>query len=370
MNTNKKAIKFGVVIGRMNPPHKGHKHLIDTALQSSDFVIVCLGSAKSPRTPKDPFTAAERQMMVSAMYDADTLKRIQFTYVRDYHYSDADWLIAVRTQVSNIIHATVQEPYEVTLFGYEKDNSSSYIKWFKPQWKYAEVSAYEINGKIVNATNIREHLFDSSLMYLWKFGTQTFQQHEVDSINFVEQITCKPVIEKIQSIFNEHEYVLENLIDWKNDIEAKRKIYGEGPFVTGDAVVYCNGYVLTVTRGGKQGRGLLALPGGFLEAKRKETLKQCILRELKEETSIDVPPRIIEKCLKTINVYDAPNRSLRGQTITHAGIIVLDEPTLPKVKAGSDALHVEWLPIEFLPKVEERFFDDHYHIISSNLTIK
>ena len=45
-------------------------------------------------------------------------------------------------------------------------------------------------------------------------------------------------------------------------------------FVTGDAVVTCAGHLLVVERGGMPGKGLWALPGGFIN--QKETVEECI----------------------------------------------------------------------------------------------
>lgn len=58
------------------------------------------------------------------------------------------------------------------------------------------------------------------------------------------------------------------------------------PSVAVDCVVFREGKILLVRRGGHPYRGLLALPGGFIE--EGESAEQAARRELKEETAISV----------------------------------------------------------------------------------
>lgn len=132
-------------------------------------------------------------------------------------------------------------------------------------------------------------------------------------------------------------------------------------FVTVDAVVTNAAHVLLVTRGAAPGRGLLALPGGFLDPGEK--IKDAALRELKEETGIKVPVPVLRGSIVNSGVFDDPNRSARGRTITHAFHIKLDEPDLPAVKGGSDAARARWVPLGNLRR--DQLFEDHYDIIET-----
>lgn len=55
----------GLLIGRMQPVHNGHLHVIKTILKEVDEVIIGIGSAQLSHTLKDPFTAGERVMMLT-----------------------------------------------------------------------------------------------------------------------------------------------------------------------------------------------------------------------------------------------------------------------------------------------------------------
>jgi bifunctional NMN adenylyltransferase/nudix hydrolase len=105
--------------------------------------------------------------------------------------------------------------------------------------------------------------------------------------------------------------------------------WGRGPFVTADAVVVQSGHILLVERGRAPGKGLLALPGGFVNP--EERIRDAAIRELREETSISDgkgrSPAMLASFIEDArtHVFDAPNRSLRGRIITHAFLFRLPE---------------------------------------------
>ncbi len=133
-------------------------------------------------------------------------------------------------------------------------------------------------------------------------------------------------------------------------------------FVTVDAIVIQSGHVLLVERKAYPGKGLQALPGGFIRG--DESLPAACIRELREETQLKVPGPVLKGSIRARRVFDAPFRSQRGRTITHGFLIELaPAPQLPKVKGGDDARHAFWLPLAEL--APEMLFEDHYHIIQA-----
>jgi bifunctional NMN adenylyltransferase/nudix hydrolase len=133
-------------------------------------------------------------------------------------------------------------------------------------------------------------------------------------------------------------------------------------FVTTDAVVICAGHVLMVKRRAEPGKGLWALPGGFLNALTDKSVQAGMIRELREETGIKVPAKVLTGSIVQSKVFDAIDRSARGRTITHAFKIVLEDTILPKVKGSDDAEKARW--ISFADIRSHLCFEDHYDIIS------
>ena len=115
------------------------------------------------------------------------------------------------------------------------------------------------------------------------------------------------------------------------------------------------GEVLLIRRGNEPYRGCWALPGGFMEM--DETLERCAVRELKEETGLDVEayPGVSPKL---IGVFSRVDRDPRGRTITAAYRI--DLPECAEVRSGDDAAAAQWFPLATLPPLAF----DHEEIIA------
>ena len=154
-------------------------------------------------------------------------------------------------------------------------------------------------------------------------------------------------------------------------IAREKKVWSAVPYpvtlVTVDAVVRCAGHVLLIRRGRPPGQGLRALPGGFLET--TETVLRAAVRELVEETQIEVPQLQVEAALRGVRVFDHPRRSQRGRVITHAHYFDLGERPLPRVLGGDDAAQAEWVPIARLPEMEAQFLDDHHLVLGHFLGV-
>lgn len=142
--------------------------------------------------------------------------------------------------------------------------------------------------------------------------------------------------------------------------EAYKAQYGPGPHLTADAVVFSkDSKILLIERSRVPGKGLLALPGGFLEP--NETFRLAASRELREETGIHLGLKQHDWINDTGVIFDAPNRSRRGRVITVAYLI--DIPKLAKdikLKAGDDAAAANWYDVRSLDRAG--MFEDHYQI--------
>lgn len=331
-------------IGRFQPFHNGHKSVIDYALTISKRVAICIGSAGGPRTPKNPWTANEREQMIRACYDDATNNRLVFLYIADYPYKHDKWLSTVTDLIYGAAFAVWKaDGYKIGLIGVDKDHTSFYLHHFP---KFTSIPFTP--EKVINATDIRRLYFQQSI-----------------NSNALDTYGALPdPVKSFMVGFFDHEAYKHIVSEW-SWVEAYRKSWDKSPFppvfVTVDAVVTNAAHVLLVTRRDNPGKGLLALPGGYL--KEGKTLKQTMLEELDEETNIKVPIAVLRGSIKARRTFDDPGRSLRGRSITEAFHIALDEKTLPKVKGGDDAEHAQWVPLHEVKRSE--MFEDHYHIIDA-----
>jgi bifunctional NMN adenylyltransferase/nudix hydrolase len=96
---------------------------------------------------------------------------------------------------------------------------------------------------------------------------------------------------------------------------------------------------------------------------------QSCLRELVEETHCDLPEAHMRAALQSVAVFDHPDRSQRGRTLTHAHYFDLGDVPFPSVQADDDAMQVQWTRIDQLASLEGEFFEDHFHMLDHFLGI-
>ncbi|MEF2279825.1 bifunctional nicotinamide-nucleotide adenylyltransferase/Nudix hydroxylase [Deinococcus sp. YIM 134068] len=327
---------FGVYIGRFEPPHEAHLLVMLEALRSVQKLIVVIGSARAARNTKNPFTAEERQNVITAMLGEAGIprSRLLFVHVRDYFYNEGLWLSDVQRGVAEHTRGSS----DVALIGHIKDESSYYLRSF-PAWEF--IPTHVVSP--LSATDVRKAYFEDRLEDV--MGMVPPAVHA-----FLDTFRQTPEYAELRA---EYDYLREYRAAWK-----------DAPFppvfVTTDGVVTRSGHVLVVRRAGMPGRGRLAIPGGFLE--QDETLLECAVREVHEETGLGEGVNLAA-ALRAQAVFDYPDRSQRGRTVTHAYHFDLGIGQLPVLRAASDAADAFWLPLSEALNQPELFFEDHHAII-------
>jgi 8-oxo-dGTP diphosphatase len=118
-----------------------------------------------------------------------------------------------------------------------------------------------------------------------------------------------------------------------------------------DNVLIENGKILLIRRAKDPFKGMWALPGGIIED--NESAEQCLVREMKEETGLDVKP------IALIGLYSDPERDPRLM-ISAAYFVKRSGGT---EKAGDDAKETKWFNVKDLPLL----CADHAKIIADAL---
>jgi len=156
----------------------------------------------------------------------------------------------------------------------------------------------------------------------------------------------------------------------KKRIEAYNKTLDQypKPSVTADIIVVRPAYseldegqwrenpkfaleVLFIKRGQWPFEGCWALPGGFVRGEKKdgvvrgkESVRECAIRELKEETGLKA------RALIPIGVFSKPDRDMRAWIISNAFVCVYCRGEGDYVRGGDDAAMAKWLRLE-LPAI-------------------
>ena len=104
--------------------------------------------------------------------------------------------------------------------------------------------------------------------------------------------------------------------------------------------------ILLIKRKNPPFKNSYALPGGFLEIDKEETLEETAERELREETGVrDVR-------LKQLKTYGDPDRDPRKRVITVVFYATVNyNYEKDRVKAGDDAKEAKWFSLKHLPKL-------------------
>jgi bifunctional NMN adenylyltransferase/nudix hydrolase len=335
-----KAYGTLVLIGRFQPLHNAHLEIMRQAAGLADQIVVVTGSAAQPRTYKNPFTSAERAHMIQAA-TADLGVPVHVESNPDTIYNDQAW--AVRVQ--GIVNRYTVPGTLTGIIGHKKDESSFYLDMF-PQWAFVNVPELEPLG----ATNIRDLYFRGRA-----------------NMEFIRGVVPKTTFDFLSEFWKSD--ARDQIIREREFVDNYKKQFASLPyppiFVTADAVVIQSGHVLMIRRRSEPGRGLWALPGGFVNAATDASVESAALRELREETGIKVPGPVLRGSIVRSQVFDAVDRSARGRTITHAFHIELPDGPLPRVKGSDDAEKARWVPIAQV--CSDQCFEDHYEIIMTFL---
>lgn len=124
--------------------------------------------------------------------------------------------------------------------------------------------------------------------------------------------------------------------------------------------------VLLIQRGEHPFKGTWALPGGFVRVgdghrDQGEDLDAAAARELQEETNLS-PTQVP---LEQVAAFGRAGRDPRLRVISVAFCALIRPDLVPLVRAGGDATHASWFPVNRL--VQQKLAFDHAAIIDRSI---
>lgn len=355
--------KVYVYIGRFQMAHEAHSETIKHAMKNADRVVILVGSSELARDERNPFTFEERASVLESIasrhardkWDMGVEVKFNVLPIHDYVYDNNKWLAEVHAKVMSVTNSK-----NITLTGCKKanDKSTVYLDIF-PQWKKDFINEVQLEVEddlfvTVNSTALRKQFFST------KNVPQTLPS---ETIRFLENFKMK------------NPDIFENLVKefhFNQNYRAQMNSslpYNTIPFLTGDALVTCAGHVLIIKRRTYPGKGLYALPGGFFDGINDQSQTDTAIRELIEETKIDVPEKVLRGSVVKVDEFGDKTRDPRWRIITRCVHIQLPDHTLPKVKGSDDAEKAFWMPLGDIVANRDKFFSDHLSIIDTFISV-
>lgn len=330
-----------VYIGRFQPFLNAHLAQLRHALSLAPRCLLVVAGARQARSPRNPLSCQERMELVQAALTQEEKARIRITAIRDDNDAER-WSRDIRARLLQAFPDAAQGAAMVVS---EPGCHFPALTW----------AMEEGTSPAPGEPPVRERLFEAGAG-----AADLLQDPEL----------LAPGTESLMRNWLSSEAFARTADEWQA-LRRMRAEWDGSPytpiFVTVDAVVRCAGRVLLIRRGRAPGKGLYALPGGFLEP--EEYVLESAMRELAEETGLNVTRAALHRALKGVRVFDDPWRSQRGRVLTHAHFFDLPGDTLPAILAGDDAAEAFWTEESQLAALEEHFHDDHFLILDHFLGI-
>lgn len=148
-----------------------------------------------------------------------------------------------------------------------------------------------------------------------------------------------------------------------------KRLYPKQPIVGVGAVIICDGKILLEKRKNDPGKGKWSIPGGLVEL--GESVEQTVIREVKEETGLDVEkPEHIDV---VDNIIKDRNSEVKYHFIINDYFVKLKGG---KLEVGSDAGELRWVALSEVEKYDltktfrEFFLRNHEKLVTLNSQVQ
>lgn len=151
-------IKYGVVLMRAQPPHKGHQHIIEKIVADGLIPVVILGSAQEFGTEKNPYHPIQRMDMIRLLYPKIKVFTLDDTDCWDTWYTSLKKAIQLMVtlnldEVTIYLHEKIEDLQDFTFRGVDYFNES-YCKMYEIDGMHTTslpISDIQIRAKSIRA---------------------------------------------------------------------------------------------------------------------------------------------------------------------------------------------------------------------------
>ena len=149
---------YGMIVGRFQMLHNGHKRMIDTALELCEKVVIYIGSSQVSRTERNPFTYEERASMIEKVIKTyvENPQRVIIRPLPDIGVGNNDiW----GRYILGLFEGEFNSQPNLYITGYENIRSSWFNPNIAPNLNELILSKGVLN---VSASKCRKYLLDNN----------------------------------------------------------------------------------------------------------------------------------------------------------------------------------------------------------------
>ena len=344
-----KKLNIAIMIGDFQPLTNKDVETIQHCLKAYDHTIIISTSTNRRISIKRPFGFEPVKAWINEIFsDASEQNSMTISTIKDFNYNKQKWVSQVQDLVFSIF------PRKDNIF-YIVDSDKKSIKenikkipnffsdLFMPYPNQLHLSGPEIIEKWFKI----EEVIDYVPLCVAK---------DLSSFRCTPYYAIPGFSKSFSTLLDEYSYYSKEKSDFSNYPYPNAL-----KFYCADPVIVCNGSILLVQRAEDPGKDSWALPGGFVNA--DESAEDAMLRELVEETNLQVPSELLKTLIKSSHVFDNPNRNIGIPRVSNAFYIELfsESSTFPEVLGMDDAKDAKWIPLSEVRHMP--LFDDHYDII-------
>lgn len=140
-----------LIVGRFQPFHLGHLHIIRKYHDAGYFVKIVVGSIKGPKKSRDPFSMEERDDMIRLALDDEGIEEYSLYYLPD-EADDQRWLKKLLRMVGSVDVVFSGNPWVSDLF---KEKDVELHAYDESKDRFGDVSASAIRDEWLEKESVK-----------------------------------------------------------------------------------------------------------------------------------------------------------------------------------------------------------------------
>ena len=152
--------KYGIILGRFQPFHTGHEHIVNQILKEGYEPVIFIGSVNK-LNDKNPLTFEQRKKLIKLIFpDIKHIYPLEDKKDWDkWWYNLEKKLKNISNNKDDIVFFTHKKTKDKCKFIFKnKEYFDNYQIIFElEEYKTKNISSYKINNKVIHATNIRKN---------------------------------------------------------------------------------------------------------------------------------------------------------------------------------------------------------------------